>query len=148
MRSVSGKKQKRKITVAVFTLMEMVVVIAIIALLAGVATPFYMRHLRRARQAQAKAQVKMLEQAVNDFNLDTRHWPKSLQDLLNNSGDKRWDGPYLANTAIIPKDPWGNDYVFIQPGSHGDFDIVCYGSDGASGGTGDAADIGNWIEAE
>ena len=139
------KRFKRK-TVRLFTLMEMLVVIAIIAMLAGVATPLYLNHLKKARANTAKMQIKMFEQAVFDYQLDTGKIPKNLDDLLKNSGEKKWNGPYLAQVREVPKDPWGNSYVFVVPGSRGEFDIISYGSDGTTGGTGDAMDIGNWID--
>lgn len=127
-----------------FTLMEMVVVIAILALLAAVATPAYFKHLEKARRNTAKTQVKMLEQAVLQFQIDVGRTPAALDDLVRNPGNlKKWDGPYL-NQTVLPKDPWGNDYGMIIPGAHGKVDIFSYGSDGQPGGEGADADIGNW----
>ncbi len=140
-------EQKRKYKIVYFTLMEMVVVVAILAILGGVATPLYINHLNKARHQAAQTQIKMFEDAILSYQIDTGKLPKSLEDLLNNSGEKKWNGPYLAKTKTIPKDPWGNAYVYVCPGSRGgDFDIMSYGSDGTSGGTGNAQDIGNWIE--
>lgn len=140
------KKMKKR--VKYFTLMEMLTVIAIIALLGGIATPMFLNHLKKAKRQTARTQIQMFEQAANDFMLDTGKIPKSLDDLLKNPGQKKWNGPYLAKVSEVPKDPWGNKYVLIVPGTHGDFDIVSYGSDGVTGGTGDGEDIGNWIPPE
>jgi general secretion pathway protein G len=129
-------------------MMEMLVVIAIIALLAGVAVPAYMRHLKKARRVQAKAQIECYAVAINDYNLDTRKWPGSLNDLLQSPGLTRWKGPYLDKVSVIPKDPWGNDYVYTQPGTHGDFDLVSYGEDGSPGGSGWNADVVSWKSDE
>jgi general secretion pathway protein G len=131
-----------------FTLIEMVVVIVIIALLASVVTPLYFRHVRKAKLSTAKTQIKMLEQAIFDFRLDIGKLPEggnNLQELFRNTtGNEKWDGPYLK--AAMPKDPWGNDYVYTCPGEHSEFDIVSYGADGQPGGSGDNADIGNWMQ--
>jgi len=131
-----------------FTLIEMVVVIVIIALLASIVTPMYFRHVRKAKISTAKAQIQMLEQAIFDYRLDISKLPEgggNLQELLKNvSGNEKWDGPYLK--AAIPKDPWGNDYIYTCPGEHGEFDIISYGADGQPGGTGDNTDIGNWMQ--
>jgi general secretion pathway protein G len=139
------KMKKNKRNIIYFTLMEMVVVIAIIALLATIVTPMYFKHVKKARVNTAKTQVVLLEQAVMDYQLDTGKTPNSLQDLSSNvSSLDKWDGPYLKSK--VPKDPWGNEYIFISPGTHGDFDIICYGANGQPGGTGTDADIGNWVE--
>lgn len=135
-----GKKAAR---VSRYTLMEMVVVIAIIAMLATIVTPLYFRHVKKARINTAQTQIKLIEQAIFDFRLDTGKLPTSLDDLMSNrGGHKKWEGPYL--NQILPKDPWGNDYVYACPGQHGEFDLVSYGVDGQPGGTGEAADISNW----
>jgi len=128
-----------------FTLMEMVVVIAIIALLAAVVTPMYFKHVKRARISSARTQIAMIEQAIMDYQLDNGSLPKTLNDLITNaSGSKKWDGPYLKSSSV-PKDPWGNDYYYDIPGRHGSFDIYTYGETGSSagGGSGSSA-IGNW----
>jgi len=126
-----------------FTLMEMVVVIAIIAMLATVVTPLYFRHVKKARTSTAQTQIKMIEQAIFDFRLDNGKLPTSLDDLMSNRGGyKKWEGPYLKQA--IPKDPWGNEYVYTCPGQHGDFDLISYGSDGQAGGSGENQDVCNW----
>jgi general secretion pathway protein G len=127
-----------------FTLMEMVVVIAIIALLAAIVTPMYFKHVKTARISSAKAQISLLGQAVDDYRLDTGKLPRSLNDLLTNGqGLKKWNGPYLQ-AQKIPPDPWGNDYQYVVPGKYGDYDLYSYGEAGPGGGsTGDNV-IGNW----
>lgn len=141
-------KRRLKRRVRFFTLMEMLTVIAIIALLGGIATPMFLNHLKKAKRQTARTQIQMLEQAVNDFMLDTGKFPKNIDDLLKNPGEKKWNGPYLAKVTEVPKDPWGYKYTLIVPGTHGDFDIISFGTDGVAGGAGDAEDIGNWIPAE
>ena len=129
-----------------FTLIEIVVVVVIIILLASLAAPQVLKHLRTARIATAKAQIKLLEQALTDYKLDNGSYPESadgLQLLVENvNQSEKWDGPYIK--PAVPKDPWGNDYVYVCPGEHGDFDLMSYGADGAEGGEGENADITNW----
>ncbi|MCP4179334.1 MAG: type II secretion system major pseudopilin GspG [bacterium] len=133
---------KRKKKIKYFTLMEMVVVIAIIALLAAIVTPMYFKHVKRARVTTTRTQISMFGQCVMDYQLDTGKYPQSLQDLITNgSGNKRWDGPYLKANKI-PLDPWGNKYVYACPGQHGAYDIYSYGPDGPAGGK--SKIIGNW----
>ncbi|MEI6055548.1 MAG: type II secretion system major pseudopilin GspG [Lentisphaerota bacterium] len=134
---------KRKKT-RFFTLMEMVVVIAIIALLAAIVTPMYFKHVKTARINACKTQISLLGQAVDDYRLDTGKLPRSLNDLLTNgSGAKKWNGPYLQ-ASKIPPDPWGNDYVFVMPGKYGDYDLYSYGEAGPGGGSTSDGVIGNW----
>lgn len=130
---------------SVFTLMEILIAIGIIMLMAGLAIPFYGKMLTKGRKAAATAQIQNFEMAITNFQIDTGKFPKDLNDLLKeNSGDKKWDGPYLKSKDI-PKDPWGNDYVYeLSSGSSSQgYTITSYGSDGAPGGAGDAADITN-----
>ncbi|MFA7231082.1 MAG: type II secretion system major pseudopilin GspG [Victivallaceae bacterium] len=140
------KIKDRKISrMKMFTLMEIVVVIVILMMLAAIATPLYFRHVKKARITTAKTQIKMIEQAIFDFRLDMGALPDSSSGLRalveNTTGEKKWDGPYIKP---FPKDPWGREYIYVYPGQHGDFDIICYGGDGESGGEGEAADINNW----
>ncbi len=128
-----------------YTMMEMVIVIVIIGLLAAMATPLYLRHMKRARVNTAKTQIRLLEQAIFDFQLDLKRLPDAehgLRELEENvANDDKWDGPYLKQS--VPKDPWGADYVYTVPGEQGDYDLISYGSDKQPGGEGDAADISN-----
>lgn len=127
-----------------FTLMEMVVVIAIIALLAAVVTPMYFKHVKTARINATKTQISLFGQAIGDYQLDTGKPPSSLNDLImNSSGSKKWNGPYIQATKI-PPDPWGNDYVYQVPGKYGDYDLYSYGENGPAGGGSSDTVIGNW----
>lgn len=127
-----------------FTLMEMVIVIAIIALLAAIVTPMYFNHVKKARIEAVKMQIKMFEQSIQDYQLDTGKLPSSLNDLISNiSGSPKWGGPYLQATAI-PQDPWGNNYVYTVPGTYGPFDLYSYGPNGPSSGGDSSTIIGNW----
>ncbi|MBR2642081.1 MAG: type II secretion system major pseudopilin GspG [Lentisphaeria bacterium] len=129
-----------------FTLIEVVVAIMIVVMLASLATPLYFRYVRKAKLDTAKTQLKLLEQALMDYKLDVGKFPETsdgLQSLVENvSQNEKWDGPYLKPS--VPKDPWGNDYVYVSPGEHGDFDLSSYGADGQPDGEGENADINNW----
>ena len=135
-----------------FTLIEMVIVIMIIALLAAVVAPMYMKHMFKARIDAAKAQIKNLDAAVMDYQLSTGRVPtesETLDILIRNvNNDKRWDGPYLK-TNKIPVDPWGNEYVYKVPGTYSEYAIISLGADGKEGGTGNDADIsGEYLSGE
>ena len=127
-----------------FTLIELVVVIVILVTLASIATPMYMNYTKKAKFGAATTQVKMLKEALTGYKLDVGSYPDSLEGLIENtSSSEKWDGPYL-DPPKIPLDPWGNEYVYVHPGEHGDFDLSSYGADGQSGGTGENADINSW----
>ena len=128
-----------------FTLMEMVVVIAIIALLAAIVTPMYFKHVKEARIESAKTQISLLGECIDSYRLDTGALPKTLNDLISNGENlTQWNGPYLQGNSI-PLDPWGNDYQYVVPGGHNNsYDLYSYGEAGAGGGTTDSTVIGNW----
>lgn len=129
-----------------FTLIEVVVVIVILVTLASIATPLYLNYIKRANVSAAKTQIKMLEDALTGYRLDLGKYPDTeagLAALVENPDDnEKWAGPYIKPN--VPKDPWGNDYVYVSPGEHGDFDLSSYGADGQPGGEGEDADINNW----
>ena len=129
-----------------FTLIEVVVVIVILVMLASLAAPMYFRYIRQAKVSTAKTQIKLLEQALNDYRLDIGSYPDAADGLKaleeNVQQEEKWDGPYIK--PAVPKDPWGNDYVYVAPGEHGDFDLCSYGKDGQPDGEGENADINNW----
>lgn len=145
MKTMYSNEKARRFRIKRFTLIEMVVVIVILAMLVGIATPLYFRHVKKAKISTAKTQISMFEQAIFDFRVDLDRLPDANTGLRalfeNTNGEEKWKGPYLKK---MPKDPWGHDYVYVCPGQHGDFDIISYGSDGQPGGTGDAADINSW----
>ena len=138
--------RQRKFNRRHFTLTELMVVIVILVMLTSFAAPMVFKHIRSARITTAKTQIKLLEQALNDYKLDTGNYPETddgLQLLVENvNDDEKWDGPYIKPS--VPKDPWGNDYNYVCPGEHGEFDISSYGADGVEGGEGENADIVNW----
>lgn len=129
-----------------FTLLELLVVMVIIGLLVGYVGPRYFAQIGKSETKAARAQIDALEKALDQYRLDTGHYPTSEQGLaaLNTrpSNEARWDGPYLKKE--VPMDPWGKPYIYRQPGEHSEFDLFSYGKDGQPGGSGDAADVMNW----
>lgn len=129
-----------------FTLLELLVVMVIIGLLAGYVGPKYFAQIGKSETKTAKAQIDSLSKALDQFRIDTGHYPTTENGLsvLNfaPSNEPKWQGPYLQKK--IPDDPWGKPYLYKMPGEHGDFDLWTLGSDGASGGTNEAVDVNNW----
>ena len=115
-----------------FTLIEVVVAIVIVVTLASVAAPLYLNYIKKANVGAAKTQIKLLEDALTGYRLDIGSYPTGdagLQSLVENSdNNEKWNGPYIKPS--VPKDPWGNEYVYTCPGEHGDYDLVSYGADG------------------
>lgn len=130
-----------------FTLVELLVVLAIIGMLAGVVGPKVLNALGGAKSKTALVQIHDFEQALEVYMLDTGNYPTSEQGLAalvqKPSDIMGWNGPYLKGRKI-PQDPWNKSYMYRYPGEHADIDIFSYGADGQSGGEGDKADVGNW----
>ena len=134
-----------------FTLIEIMVVIVILALLAALVGPKLMGRTDDAKITDARVQIKNIETALKLYKLDTGNYPSTEQGLtalvtkptvgVIPNGYK--EGGYLESKKV-PKDPWGSDYLYISPGEHGDYDLFCYGADGAKGGEGKNADITSW----
>ena len=129
-----------------FTLIEILIVMVIIGLLAALVGPRMFGKVGKSKQKAAKAQISLLETALDTYRLDVGKYPTTdmgLEALRNQpSGVDKWDGPYLPKE--IPLDPWGNPYVYRSPGEHGDFDIIAHGLDGSLGGEGEDSDISSW----
>lgn len=129
-----------------FTLLELLVVVAIIGLLAGYVGPKYFGQIGKAEVKAARAQIDGLEKALDAYRLDIGRYPTTEQGLnalvVQPGGVAKWQGPYLKKA--LPPDPWGKPYVYKSPGAHGEFDLSSYGRDGAPGGSGEDADITNW----
>lgn len=129
-----------------FTLLELLVVIVIIGLLAGLVAPRYFDQVSKSNTKIARAQIDSLERALDQYRLDTGSYPTTEQGLaaLNAKPQniEKWSGPYLKKS--VPSDPWGARYIYKAPGDHGDYDLSSLGSDGQAGGTGEAADVNSW----
>lgn len=130
-----------------FTLLELLVVLVIIGLLAGVVGPRLFGEVSKSEITTARAQIDALSKALDQFRLDVGRYPSSQEGLaaLTHApvGADRWAGPYLKKA--VPGDPWGQAYRYQFPGSRNpDFDLYSYGPDRQAGGEGANADIGNW----
>ncbi len=130
-----------------FTLLELLIVMIIIGLLAALIGPKMIGRVGESRQTVAKQQIEGFSSALEMYKLDTTKYPTQEQGLdalvTEPQGIMNWKGPYLKK-KFIPKDPWGNNYVYIYPGEHGDYDILSYGADGNSGGDGEDKDVASW----
>ncbi len=136
-----------------FTLIELMVVIVILGILAGLIVPRIMSRPEEARQAKAKIQIESLGTALKLYRLDNGSYPSTEQGLLAlveapsvGTLPRNWrEGGYLEK-GRVPKDPWENEYIYLCPGTHDDYDIISYGADGESGGEGKDKDITSWDE--
>lgn len=132
-----------------FTLIEIMVVVVILGILAAIVVPRLLDEPERARQTAAATQIRSFEEALGMFRLDNGFYPSTEQGLealvtqptIGRIPARYKDGGYIRR---IPDDPWGNSYVYLSPGVHGDYDLLSYGADGQPGGEGDNADIANW----
>ena len=145
-KQIQMKQLKEKIEYG-FTLIELLLVLAILAALAGIIVPKFTRRSEQARITAARADISNLEVALDAFEIDTGRYPTSsegLGALIQQPGNVvDWQGPYIKRG--IPKDPWGNPYVYKQPGQYNQYgyDIYSFGPNGQQGG-GD--DIDNWTQ--
>jgi len=134
-----------------FTLIELMVVIIILGVLVAFVAPRIMFAPEDARRNAAKAQMGSIETALKLYKLDNGAYPSTEQGLdalvdppTVGQLPKSWRrGGYLEK-GKIPRDPWGNAYIYLSPGLHGDYDFISYGSDGQSGGEEKDKDINNW----
>lgn len=132
-----------------FTLLEILIVVAIIAILASVVVPKIIGRVDEAQISKVKTDVAALESALDLYRLDNFQYPSTDQGMdalvSKPSGDpepRNWKaGGYIKR---LEKDPWGNDYQYLNPGEHGEVDIFSMGEDGQVGGEGLATDVGNW----
>lgn len=132
-----------------FTLIEIMVVVVILGILAALVAPNVIRRIDDAQMAKARQDIRAYETALNLFRLDNFKYPttdQGLQSLVQQPGDpsiRNWKpGGYIDG---LRKDPWGNDYLYLNPGSKGkEYDLYTLGADGQEGGEGINADVGNW----
>jgi general secretion pathway protein G len=125
----------------------MLVVLAIMGLLAAIIAPQVLKYLGSSRSQTAKVQIQNVDAALQLFRLDVGRFPtqeEGLNALVTAPPTAPgWNGPYLQKSAALT-DPWGTPYLYKVPGRHGEEDVYTLGSDKAEGGTGEAADVGNW----
>jgi len=134
-----------------FTLIEIMVVIVILGILAGLIVPRIMGRPEEAKQLKAEIQIESLETALKLYKLDNGMYPTTEQGLtaLVDAPDTEpipknfRNGGYLEK-GKVPKDPWGNEFVYLSPGVHNDYDIISFGADGAQGGEDKNRDINSW----
>ncbi len=132
-----------------FTLIEIMVVVVIIGILGGILLPKIMDRPDQAKIVRAKADVRTIESALNMYKLDNHRYPASDEGLAalvekptgSNELNNWKQGGYLDS---VPKDPWGEEYRYLNPGQHSVVDVYSLGADGQEGGEGINADIGNW----
>ena len=134
-----------------FTIIELMVVIVILGILAGLVAPRLMGRTDDARIVKAKVDMGSLETALELYKADNRVYPSTeqgLQALVERPDTGTVPGGWRQGGYIkkgrVPKDPWGNEYIYLSPGLHGDFDLTSYGADGVPGGEGINADINGW----
>jgi general secretion pathway protein G len=130
-----------------FTLLELLVVLAILGLLAAIVGPQVIRYLGSSKTQTASVQVKNIAASLELFRLDAGRYPTAAEGLnaliKPPASVPIWNGPYLPQASALV-DPWGNPYQFKAPGDNGEVDVFSLGSDNAAGGTGEAKDVGNW----
>ncbi|AOJ09949.1 type II secretion system protein GspG [Burkholderia mayonis] len=129
-----------------FTLLELLVVMVIIGLLAGLVAPRYFEQVGKSNTKIARAQIVSLGQALDQYRLDVGSYPtteEGLQALVAKPSDAtRWSGPYLQKA--VPVDPWDRPYQYRSPGEHGDYDLYSLGKDGRGGGVGENTTVSSW----
>ena len=130
-----------------FTLVELLVVLAILGLLVGLVGPQVLRHLGEAKSDTARLQIEDLGAALDLFYLANGRYPgtsEGLGALLQQPASMpAWDGPYLKKKSV-PKDPWSNDYQYRSPGENTPYELFSFGADGSPGGEGENRDILSW----
>ena len=130
-----------------FSLIELLVVIIILGLIAGLVGPRLFGRVGQSKQAAARAQIELFGAALDQYRLDIGSYPQGtigLQALVHNPNVANWNGPYLKK-PVVPTDPWGRPYQYkCCPGDHGDYDIWTLGADAAPGGDGENRDVTSW----
>lgn len=134
-----------------FTLIELMVVLVILGILASRIVPMILGRVDEAKFTDAKMDIQALETALKLYKLDTGDFPTTEQGLLalveppeTEGAGKNWKKGGYIEKGRVPKDPWGNDYVYLSPGLHGPFDLMSYGMDGEQGGEDNNQDVNNW----
>lgn len=134
-----------------FTLLELLVVITVIAVLAGLVAPMVFGHVSDAKISATQSQIELFALALDAYRLDNDYYPSTTQGLealrsrpQGEPTPHNWRGPYLRKA--VPLDPWGHPYVYKSPGevNPDSYDLLSYGRDGKRGGTGEDADLTSW----
>ena len=131
-----------------FTLIELMVVVVILGILATIMMPKILDRPEQARRMKARVQIRNFQSALALFKTDTGRFPttsEGLEGLINDPGVRGWKRGGYIEGGKVPLDPWGNPYIYLCPGMHGDdYDLESYGKDGQDGGTSEDADIESW----
>jgi general secretion pathway protein G len=147
LRASAAPREPRLSSQAGYTLMELLVVLAILGLLAAIATPMVLRYLDSARMGTAKTEVANLSAGLDLFKYDVGRYPTSqegLESLVKAPPTaENWNGPYVKVTTTL-NDPWGHPFVYRAPGEHGEFDLFSYGPTGKESGGDAKPAIANW----
>ena len=133
-----------------FTLIEIMVVVIILGILAAIVAPSVMGRVDQAQVTRVQSDLRAIEGALKFYRLDNHSYPTSEQGLEalitkpNDPNVRNWKAGGYLDRNNVPKDPWGNPYIYLNPGNHGEFDLYTLGADGRPGGEELDADIGNW----
>jgi general secretion pathway protein G len=144
-------QQKLRYDCRGFTLIELMVVIIILGILAVYVAPKIMSRPGEARQVKARLDIQNIENALKLYKLDNGSYPSTEQGLQalvekpeTGTVPRKWKSGGYLEKGKVPKDPWGNDFVYLSPGLKGDFDLISYGLDGVPGGEEEHKDVNNW----
>ena len=142
-------KLKHRRHEAGFTLVEILVVLAIIGLVMGLVGPRVLNYFSESKVKSAQIQIQAFAGALDLYYLDNGRYPSTSEGLkalvIKPENITSWNGPYLR-TGAVPPDPWGTGYIYHSPSQHGPYEIISLGSDKQEGGTGTAADITSWTK--
>lgn len=134
-----------------FSFIELMVVVVILGILAGMIVPRYMGRTDEAKTVKAKVDIAAIETSLKLYRLDNGVYPSTEQGLMaliekpdTDPQAPKWNAKGYLDKKKIPKDPWGREYIYLCPGIHEDFDLLSYGADGVPGGDGKNADIMSW----
>ncbi|HRJ51621.1 MAG TPA: type II secretion system major pseudopilin GspG [Candidatus Thiothrix moscowensis] len=142
------RKQPLSGTQRGFSLIELMIVLVILGLIAGIVGPQAMKYLGKGKSQSAKVQIENISAALDMYRLEVGSYPSTADGLkalvAQPSSARGWNGPYLKK-GEVPKDPWNNDYQYKRPGGNGQaYDLISMGADGAAGGEGEDADLSLW----
>ena len=143
----TGSFSRRQLSQAGFTLVELLVVLVILGLIAGFATPQLLKYLSSAKTDAAGVQITQLGMVLDLYRLEVGRYPSEDEglDALRErpANAEKWDGPYVKKAESLI-DPWGRPYRYRIPGQNGEYDLYTLGADGREGGDGENRDVTNW----